>query len=55
MNYPRGSKELLGAFYKFNPSHTIEWFKERGVELKVEKDGRMFPTTDSSTTIINTF
>ena len=55
MNYPRGSKELLGAFYRFNPSHTIEWFRERGVELKVESDGRMFPTTDSSTTIINTF
>ena len=54
-NYPRGAKELLGAFYQFNPSHTIDWFKQRGVELKVEKDGRMFPITDSSTTIINTF
>ena len=54
-NYPRGAKELLGAFYKFNPANTIDWFKDRGVDLKVESDGRMFPTTDSSTTIINTF
>ncbi|MBM3200936.1 MAG: NAD(P)/FAD-dependent oxidoreductase [Chlamydiae bacterium] len=52
-NYPRGSKELLGLFHRFGPLDTIAWFKERGVELKTEKDGRMFPITDSSETIIN--
>ena len=52
-NYPRGSKELLGPFNRFQPRDTIAWFNERGVELKVEPDGRMFPTTDSSETIIN--
>lgn len=51
-NYPRGSKELRGAFSRFQPRDTIEWFQSRGVELKVEPDGRMFPTTDSSETII---
>lgn len=54
-NYPRGQKELLGPFFKFMPSDTIEWFKTRGVELKVESDGRMFPRTDSSQTIIDCF
>lgn len=52
-NYPRGSKELLGPFHTFNPRHTIEWFEKRGVELKTEEDGRIFPTTDSSETIIS--
>lgn len=52
-NYPRGSKELLGPFNKFQPKDTISWFQDRGVELKVEPDGRMFPTTDSSETIIH--
>jgi predicted Rossmann fold flavoprotein len=52
-NYPRGSKELLGPFHKFGPKQTVEWFKKRGVELKVEDDNRMFPTTDSSQTIID--
>ncbi len=52
-NYPRGEKELLGPFSRFQPKDTIEWFKQRGVALKVEDDGRMFPTTDSSETIIN--
>lgn len=51
--YPRGSKELLGAFHKFGPKETIQWFKDRGVELKVEADNRMFPITDSSQTIID--
>ncbi len=51
--YPRGSKALLGPFTRFGPSHTIEWFKQRGVALKVEADGRMFPTTDDSMTIMN--
>ncbi|MBE7441998.1 MAG: NAD(P)/FAD-dependent oxidoreductase [Flavobacteriales bacterium] len=53
--YPRGSKELLGAFYQFQPTDTINWFKERNVELKTEIDGRMFPVTDNSQTIIDCF
>ncbi len=51
-NYPRGEKELLGPFYRFQPRDTIEWFESRGVKLKTESDGRMFPITDSSSTII---
>ncbi|MFK7755708.1 MAG: NAD(P)/FAD-dependent oxidoreductase [Flavobacteriales bacterium] len=54
-NYPRGSKELRGVFHTFQPLDTISWFEERGVELKTESDGRMFPVTDSSQTIIDTF
>lgn len=53
--YPRGNKELLGPFNRFQPADTIQWFADRGVELKVEDDGRMFPTTDSSQTIIDCF
>jgi len=53
--YPRGEKQLLGPFTRFNPTHTIDWFRNRGVELKTEQDGRMFPITDSSQTIINCF
>lgn len=52
-NYPRGHKELRGPFNRFQPRDTIAWFKEHGVALKVEADGRMFPTTDRSETIIN--
>ena len=54
-HYPRGEKQLLGAFTKFNPSHTIDWFEQRGVEIKREDDGRMFPVSDSSQTIIDCF
>lgn len=54
-NYPRGNKELLGPFHKFQPLDTIAWFKARGVILKKESDGRMFPETDSSETIIDCF
>lgn len=50
--YPRGSKELLGVFSRFGPQDTIDWFQKRGVKLKTEEDGRMFPVTDSSETII---
>lgn len=50
--YPRGAKELLGAFYRFGPKDTIEWFEKRGVKLKVEPDGRVFPVSDNSQTII---
>lgn len=50
-NYPRGEKELLGPFYQFNCLHTIEWFEQKGVKLKTEEDGRIFPMTDNSETI----
>jgi predicted Rossmann fold flavoprotein len=53
--YPRGHKELLGPFHRFQPGDTIQWFEERGVPLKVEDDGRMFPITNSSQTIIDCF
>jgi predicted Rossmann fold flavoprotein len=51
--YPRGQHFLKKAFHWFNPSHTIEWFKERGVALKTEADGRMFPASNTSQTIID--
>lgn len=54
-NYPRGHRELRGPFTRFNPLHTVEWFAKRGIELKTEEDGRMFPFTDSSETIIDCF
>ena len=53
--YPRGEKELRGPFHQFCSGDTIEWFQKHGVELKIEDDGRMFPTTDSSQTIIDCF
>lgn len=49
--YPRGAKALLSAFSRFQPSDTIQWFESRGVSLKAEEDGRMFPTTDRSDSI----
>lgn len=52
-NYPRGSKELHTVFNRFAVNDTINWFEKRGVNLKTEADGRMFPTTDSSETIAN--
>ena len=55
LNYPRGEKELLGPFHQFMTGDTIDWFQKRGVELKIEDDGRMFPITDSSKTIIDCF
>ncbi len=54
-NYPRGSKELRAAFHRWQPSDTVEWFARCGVELKTEPDGRMFPVTDSSETVIKCF
>lgn len=54
-NYPRGIKELRGVFSRFSVKDTIQWFSDRGVELHTEADGRMFPTTNSSQTIINCF
>ena len=53
--YPRGEKELRGPFNRFCSGDTIEWFEKRGVELKIEEDGRMFPVTNSSQTIIDCF
>ena len=54
-NYPRGYKELLGPFHKFMTGDTIEWFENRGVALKIEDDGRMFPVSNSSQSIIDCF
>lgn len=51
--YPRGGRELLGAFHRFQPRDTVAWFEARGVTLKTEDDGRMFPTTDDSATIVD--
>ncbi|ARV62796.1 flavoprotein [Nostocales cyanobacterium HT-58-2] len=52
-NYPRGGKALLGAFTRFQAKDTISWFATHGVPLKIEADGRMFPITDNSETIVN--
>ncbi len=52
--YPRGERALIGPFRRFSPKETIAWFAQRGVELKTEEDGRMFPITDDSRTIIDT-
>ncbi|MFI8377259.1 NAD(P)/FAD-dependent oxidoreductase [Leeuwenhoekiella sp. NPDC079379] len=54
-NYPRGKRELLGPFHTFLTGDTMAWFEERGVSLKIEDDGRIFPTSDSSQTIIDCF
>ena len=54
-NYPRGSRELRGAFHEWQAQDTVAWFEARGVELKAEADGMMFPVTDSSQTIIDCF
>lgn len=50
--YPRGGKALRGALTRFQPRDTVQWFEDRGVALKVEADGRMFPITDDSETIV---
>ena len=54
-NYPRGEKELRQVFSQFSVQDTIDWFLKRGVKLKAEQDGRMFPESNSSETIINCF
>lgn len=54
-NYPRGEKELRGPFHSFMTGDTIDWFEKRGIELKIEEDGRMFPVSNSSETIISCF
>jgi hypothetical protein len=53
MRYPRGGRALIGPFTRFGPRETVAWFKERGVSLKTEPDGRMFPVTDDSASIID--
>lgn len=52
-NYPRGGRALRGAFSRFQPEDTIAWYQRRGVKLKTEADGRMFPVTDDSATIVD--
>ncbi len=52
-NYPRGGKALRGAFSRFQSKDTIAWFSRHGVKLKTEPDGRMFPNTNSSETIVD--
>ena len=51
--YPRGNRELLSVFTKFQPGDTMDWFETRNVPLKIEKDNRVFPESDSSQSIIN--
>jgi predicted Rossmann fold flavoprotein len=53
--YPRGERELRGPFHQFCSGDTVEWFSKHGVELKTEEDGRMFPVSNSSQTIIDCF
>ena len=53
VRYPRGERSLLAPFRAFQPSDTVAWFAARGVTLKTEADGRMFPITDSSQTIVD--
>jgi len=52
-HYPRGGRALIGAFHHWQPRDTVDWFEARGVRLKTEPDGRMFPLTDDSQTIID--
>ncbi len=52
-HYPRGSAALRGPFTRFQPRDTMTWFEQRGVPLKIEDDGRVFPVTDRSETIVD--
>lgn len=52
-HYPRGQRELLGPFNRFSSIDTVAWYNARGVPIKTEEDGRMFPTTDNSQTIVD--
>lgn len=52
-NYPRGEKELLGPFTRFNTTDTVTWFEDHGVPLKTEEDGRIFPKSNQSESIIH--
>ena len=55
LNYPRGEKELRGPFHNYMTGDTMQWFEERGVSLKIEDDGRVFPVSNSSQTSIDCF
>ena len=52
-HYPRGKRELKGPLSRWSQEDTVWWFKENGVELKTESDGRVFPVSDTSQTVIN--
>ncbi len=52
-SYPRGNQELISPMHQFQAKDTVDWFEQRGVKLKVEEDGRIFPTTDQSDTIVD--
>ncbi len=52
-SFPRGSRELIGPFHRFGAAETVAWFESHGVKLKAEKDGRMFPVTDDSATVVD--
>ena len=54
-HYPRGAAFLRNGFARFQPKDMVDWLEQRGVELKIEKDGRMFPVTNKSETIIQCF
>lgn len=54
-HYPRGSRELMAAFHRWQPADMVSWFERFGLELKTEPDGRMFPITDSSDSVIQCF
>ena len=54
-NYPRGSKELLSPFFRFMCGDTMDWFEAHGVPLKTEADGRVFPISNTSESIVNCF
>ena len=51
-HYPRGEKQLIGLFHRFSTTEAFAWFQKRGLSLKVENDGRVFPTSDSSADVI---
>lgn len=51
-HYPRGARELLGPLHRWGPAETAAWFAARGVELRAEADGRMFPVTDDAGTVV---
>lgn len=53
IHYPRGGRNLIGPFHRFGPQETVDWFQKRGVALKTESDGRIFPVTDDSQTVID--
>lgn len=52
-SYPRGHRSLHGAFHRFDANDTVSWFQDRGIALKTEADGRMFPESNTSQTIVD--